>query len=154
MEVHHHAHTPRKKWTHYIWEFVMLFLAVFCGFLAENQREHYIEHQREKKYAKQLLKDLRNDSAYFAYKTRNIEKTFSGQDEFKRKIINGQATDMDILKGFLSVYSLFDANVTSTTFSQMKSSGSLRYIRNDELTSALTEYYDATIPLLITLATV
>ena len=47
MEVHTHTHTPRKKWTHYFWEFIMLFLAVFCGFLAENQREHYIEQQRE-----------------------------------------------------------------------------------------------------------
>ena len=35
MEVHQHTHTPRKKWTHYFWEFLMLFLAVFCGFLAE-----------------------------------------------------------------------------------------------------------------------
>ena len=22
MEVHAHAHTPRKKWTHYFWEFL------------------------------------------------------------------------------------------------------------------------------------
>ena len=50
MEVHAHTHTPRKKWTHYFWEFLMLFLAVFCGFLAENQREHFIEHRREKEY--------------------------------------------------------------------------------------------------------
>jgi hypothetical protein len=48
MEVHAHTHTARKKWTHYLWEFLMLFLAVFCGFLAENQREHFVEHQREK----------------------------------------------------------------------------------------------------------
>ena len=53
MEIHHHAHGSdpdsstssghrgRKKWTHYFWEFLMLFLAVFCGFLAENQREHF-----------------------------------------------------------------------------------------------------------------
>ena len=45
MEVHHHpiaigSHTSRKKWTPYLWEFLMLFLAVFCRFLAENQREH------------------------------------------------------------------------------------------------------------------
>ena len=34
MEVHAHSHTPQKeKWTHYFWEFLMLFLAVFCGFL-------------------------------------------------------------------------------------------------------------------------
>ena len=50
MEVHAHSHTPGKKWTHYFWEFLMLFLAVFCGFLAENQREHYVEHKRAKDY--------------------------------------------------------------------------------------------------------
>ena len=47
MEVHAHTHTERKKWTHYLWEFLMLFLAVFCGFLAENQREHLLEQQRD-----------------------------------------------------------------------------------------------------------
>jgi hypothetical protein len=47
MEVHHHAHTARKKWTHYFWEFFMLFLAVTAGFLVENQREHFIEHKRK-----------------------------------------------------------------------------------------------------------
>ena len=62
MEVHAHSHTARKKWTHYFWEFLMLFLAVFCGFLAENQREHMIEHQREKKFAQTLLEDLINDT--------------------------------------------------------------------------------------------
>lgn len=28
MEVHAHSHTPRRKWTHYLWEFIMLFLAI------------------------------------------------------------------------------------------------------------------------------
>ena len=31
MEVHAHAHTARKKWTHYFWEFLKLFLAIFTG---------------------------------------------------------------------------------------------------------------------------
>jgi len=39
MEIHAHSHTPRKKWTHYFREFLMLFPAVFCGFLAEYQLE-------------------------------------------------------------------------------------------------------------------
>ena len=55
MEVHAHTHTARKKWTHYFWEFLMLFFAVFCGFLAENQREHLIEHKREKVYMVSML---------------------------------------------------------------------------------------------------
>src|SRR5512147_2291137 len=70
MEVHHHTHTSdpdihrgRKKWTHYFWEFFMLFLAVFCGFLAENQREHYVEHQREKQLMRLLVEDLETDTA-------------------------------------------------------------------------------------------
>ena len=63
MEIHHHAHTARKKWTHYFWEFIMLFLAVFCGFLAENQREHMIEHQRAKQYMRSMLSDLSADTA-------------------------------------------------------------------------------------------
>ena len=65
MEVHQHTHTPRKKWTHYFWEFLMLFLAVFCGFLAENQREHYIEGKREKKYIQNLLHDLARDTVNY-----------------------------------------------------------------------------------------
>jgi hypothetical protein len=42
MEVHAHTHTPRKKWTHYFWEFLMLFLAVTLGFLVEKLCENII----------------------------------------------------------------------------------------------------------------
>ena len=68
MEVHHHAHHEGKKnWKSYFWEFLMLFLAVFCGFLAENQREHIVEHQREKEYMKSMLEDLKHDTSEFQY---------------------------------------------------------------------------------------
>ena len=63
MEVHHHAHTARKKWTHYFWEFLMLFLAVFCGFLAENFREHQVENSRAHQYIRSFYEDLKNDTA-------------------------------------------------------------------------------------------
>ena len=36
----------------------MLFLAVFCGFLAEYQLEHKIEKDREKVYMQNMLEDL------------------------------------------------------------------------------------------------
>ena len=41
----------------------MLFLAVFAGFLAENQREHIVEHQRAKIFAANLYKELQKDTA-------------------------------------------------------------------------------------------
>src|SRR5260221_7356310 len=62
MEVHAHTHTERKKWTHYLWEFLMLFLAVFCGFLAENFREHQIEKEKGKQYIQSLYEDLETDT--------------------------------------------------------------------------------------------
>ncbi len=63
MEVHSHTHTARKNWTHYFWEFLMLFLAVFCGFLAENIREHQIEKKRARQYLYSFYEDLKNDTA-------------------------------------------------------------------------------------------
>ena len=39
----------------------MLFLAVFCGFLAEYQLEHKIEKDREKQYIISFEEDLDND---------------------------------------------------------------------------------------------
>lgn len=38
MEVHAHSHTERKKWTHYLWEFLMLFLAVFSVYMNGSRR--------------------------------------------------------------------------------------------------------------------
>ena len=74
MEVHTHTHSPRKKWTHYFWEFLMLFLAVFCGFLAEYKLEHTIEQNREKQFIATLIEDLKSDTAQLtqviAYKKR------------------------------------------------------------------------------------
>src|SRR5215510_3606518 len=63
MEVHHHSHTERTKLTHYLWEFLMLFLAVTLGFLVENQREHYVEHQREKQFIQSFFNDIKTDTA-------------------------------------------------------------------------------------------
>ena len=77
MEVHSHAHTARKKWTHYFWEFLMLFLAVFCGFLAEYQLEHKIEKDRAKQYIISFYEDLKKDTTrinqLIEYNDRKIE---------------------------------------------------------------------------------
>ena len=41
----------------------MLFLAVFCGFLAEYQLEHKIENNRERQYMQSMITDLNTDLA-------------------------------------------------------------------------------------------
>ncbi len=44
----------------------MLFLAVFCGFLAEYELEHKIEKNRERQFIKSLVNDIMADTANLA----------------------------------------------------------------------------------------
>ena len=141
MEVHQHTHTPRKKWTHYFWEFLMLFLAVFCGFLAEYQLEHKIESDRAKEYASLLVEDLKNDSVY-------IDQLMF-QENFKIKqadsllsLLNSGTSLNDNYKlvyHFNHVGTFIDFKPAfPVNFEQMKNSGSLRYIRNKKLVGQLS----------------
>lgn len=142
MEVHAHSHTPRKKWTHYFWEFFMMFLAVFCGFLAENQREHIVEGARAKEYASLLLEDLKNDSAY-------IKSVLTSQSLMLRRadtLLGILSTDQysnnngRIINLFNHVGTMVDFKPAfPVNFSQIKNSGSLRYFKNKKLVSSLSE---------------
>src|SRR5262249_27047198 len=103
MEVHKHPHNVKhkKKWEEYLLEFLMLFLAVFLGFLAENQRESMIEHRREQQYAKQLLADLRKDSAFFKRRAAIVDSTF--EKSWLKELFEQQEhpADAEIIRGFL-----------------------------------------------------
>jgi hypothetical protein len=74
MEVHHHSHTERKSRSDYLWEFLMLFLAVFCGFFSRKSREHFVEHQREKVYINQFLMILPMTQLLFSRFIENMQE--------------------------------------------------------------------------------
>jgi hypothetical protein len=65
METHaHEMHkAPGHGWKHYFFEFLMLFLAVFCGFLAENYRESVVNKEKERHYIQNIVADLKADTA-------------------------------------------------------------------------------------------
>ena len=143
MEVHAHAHTERKKWTHYFWEFLMLFLAVFCGFLAENQREHMVEHQREKQYMASLLSDLSGDTATLSngipLKLRRIgaiDSVFMFFNEHPdAKTISGQL--------FRTIRRTnFDARFIRNviTINQLKNAGGMRLVRDKQIADSISSY--------------
>ncbi len=143
MEVHHHTHTPRQKWTHYFWEFTMLFLAVTAGFMAENLREHYVEQHRVKEYANSLVHDLQSDTIM-------VNRIIGEMQGFNQRV--------DSLASFMTTRNLpsltnldlyFFANRLQrvrpytwrrTTIDQIKGSGSLRYFRNDSLVNKIASY--------------
>ncbi len=155
MEVHHHTHSAdpgpstssghrglRKLWTHYFWEFLMLFLAVFCGFLAENFREHRVELHREKQFAQSLYNDLKLDTTRIGF-IKDI-KTWKGGKLDSLKSVLGSVNLHD--QKLIYYYSLFlNLNhkfyTQDATIQQLRNSGSLRYFRNQELYDKIVQYY-------------
>ncbi len=143
MEVHAHTHTARKKWTHYFWEFLMLFLAVFCGFLAENQREHYIEKVRAKQYARSLVNDLKRDTMIVNGIIEEMKISNRWTDSlikfFKNKPFEQiRNIDLFILTSTDELYSPY--TWSRATLEQIKNSGSLRYFSNDSIIKRITSY--------------
>jgi predicted MPP superfamily phosphohydrolase len=142
MEVHRHTHTPRKKWTHYFWEFLMLFLAVFCGFLAENQREHMIERQREKQYMITMLEDLKADLPLLNSTMNNWHDVNKSIDSVTDAISFPIAT-IDLPKIYRHInealnYWSFVYN--DRTITQLKNSGGFRLVRNKTVANKIIAY--------------
>ena len=144
MEVHAHTHTPRKKWTHYFWEFLMLFLAVTLGFFVENQREHYIEHQREKQFIKSLYNDIKSD-------TSNMAKIISARSAKERMLdslsfMMNSPRPLDFVKQIYP-YAVYVGRTlpyrfvpNDGTMQQLKNSGALRLIRNRAVVDSISKY--------------
>ena len=146
MEVHHHSHQShgKKNWKSYFWEFLMLFLAVFCGFLAENQREHFVESHRAKEYAKSMLNDMKEDTAEIGGGIRQnifMLSTFDSCISIGKKYI-----DKPSVPGSFYYYSRFSTNGYTidwnrSTLTQLVQSGNLRYIKNKEIVSKINKYH-------------
>ncbi len=148
MEVHAHSHTARKKWTHYFWEFLMLFLAVFCGFLAEYQLEHKIEKDREKQFIRSLFYDIKADTASFhrillARNNREIS-----QDSILLLLNSASPSLHSKELYFLAVAAARTLTIrlipNDGTLQQLKNSGAFRLIRNRAIADSIAKY-DVTI---------
>src|SRR5436190_20447855 len=141
MEVHAHSHTARKKWTHYFWEFLMLFLAVFCGFYAEYQLEHKIEKERAKQFLQSMLVDVRTN-------IKNLDSLLIGDriiitnhDSLVTWLLEDSATiDRAAFARKMGAVWVRNFLVRKETYEQMKSSGSLRYVGNIEFLKKTMDY--------------
>ncbi len=146
METHAHElhRTPGHGWKHYLFEFFMLFLAVFCGFLAENLREGQLERQREKEYMKSLFEDVIKDTQNIR-STINAQRTHvKGKDSLIQLINKGINSPQD----HLAFYNLhwkyvgyvFTVAFSKRTLTQLLNSGGLRLIKNKKVSDAIAVY--------------
>ena len=144
MEVHHHGHVHhQKKWKEYLFQFLMLFLAVFCGSLAEYQLEHVIEHKRAKEFAVSMINDLEADTAQLKEYKRYMTYAVNNVDTLLALLYNNEPKD--IPSGKLYWYGLFGGAPRTfipndATIQQMMGSGSLRYFTNKSLNRHVAHY--------------
>jgi hypothetical protein len=149
MEVHHHAHDPaaphhKKNWKSYFWEFLMLFLAVFCGFLAEYQLEHKIERDRTREYASLLIKDLEKDTIQINNVVNQLGEISACIDSISIVVHNGVSGNK--VPGSFYYHSQIGTlspimTWNDATLIQLTQSGNLRYFKNQELVNKISSYY-------------
>ena len=142
MEVHHHSHHP-KKWKEYITEFLMLFLAVTLGFMAENVREHQIVAHQTESVMSQLYHELQKDTASL----RKINLVHTKQDTativLENYILN---TDLEANKVnffYLHNYLCTREGIFETSciaLDQLKFAGILKNVKDNKLRDCIEKY--------------
>jgi len=144
METHaYHLHrAPGKKIWHYFFEFLMLFLAVFCGFIAENWREQLREHQREKEFIHSIVEDIKSDTLQSNKILLQLKRISTGIDSVLIEL-----SSPEIIENSNNVYRLWTKNLgleafvsNDRTIQQLKNSGALRLIRNKTVSDRIMNY--------------
>ena len=147
METHppHVHHSSGKKFSHYFYEFLMLFLAVFCGFLAENLREEKVEHTRERNFMKTLVEDLKTDTSNI---NRNIlmgEVVSERIDSLVQLLNEGpkKANIEQLYKINNRAGRVVNVDFEDRTSSQLKNAGNMRLIRSNVVADSIRNYWSS-----------
>ena len=138
----HVLNSSGKNIRRYFFDFLMLFLAVFCGFLAENWREQLQENKREKEFIYSLVEDLKSDTLQSALILAQLKTTSAGIETVLKAL-----SSPEILENSNEAYDLWTENLDIGTFvandrtiQQLKNSGELRLITNKAVSDGIMKY--------------
>jgi hypothetical protein len=122
----------------------MLFLAVFCGFLAENKREHIVEERRAKEYAKSFLNDLVRDTVELSGAIQLNRLQMGSMDSLIKLASSykeGSTVPGSFYKHSRILSYLWVVDWSRSSMMQLVQSGNLRYFKNKELVNDINAYY-------------
>ena len=122
----------------------MLFLAVFCGFLAEYQLEHKIEKDRERVYIKSMIEDLKEDTTRIKPYIRATNRFQKNRDSLINLLGANYTNPDSIKKAYRLAYSYAFARAkfyfSDRTMTQLKNAGGLRLIKNKVASDSIIGY--------------
>ncbi|HXL57142.1 MAG TPA: hypothetical protein VN958_12835, partial [Chitinophagaceae bacterium] len=131
-----------KKWKEYFLEFLMIFLAVTMGFIAENIREHIVEDEREKKYMQSLLIDLKTDIIKIeTVQKQNVLAKQVGDSLFLLLALPDHTNETNSIYYYGRLFSARTFfNMRDGTLKQLNNAGGLRLIHHQEIVDSLEAY--------------
>lgn len=141
-EARNSPRSPGKKSWRYVFEFLMLFLAVFCGFLAENFRVQLSENKREKEFIRSILEDIKTDTLESSLTLKQLNSLKTGIDSVLILL-----SSPDVYENSNDAYFLWSKNLglevfvsNDRTIQQLKNSGDLRLIRSKTVSDGIMKY--------------
>lgn len=144
MEVAHHPHVHEssKNWKSYFGEFLMLFLAVFGGFIAENLRENYVEKEKAHQYINSMISDLQKDTLQLEQINHVNKKIIKAIDSLlfylREPVSDAVIKKLYVYGSAVGVSMLFENE--SGTITQLKNAGGLRLIKDTASVNRISSY--------------
>lgn len=145
MEPHIHPQIHHeKKWKDYLFEFLMLFLAVSGGFFMENVRENRVERHREKEYILSFIADVKKDTAEMQLQMNQITSANKGIDS----LLSIAEENVSIPENTKLFYHYFIkyvpyrhiVSLNDGTMQQLKNAGGLRLIQKAHAADSIMRY--------------
>jgi len=113
--------------------------------MAENWREHYIEHKREKEFIGTLIRDLEKDTAELNRCIRGNVRQKDNYDSLWTLLQQPEALKHTgrLYYYFIPTTYYLPFQATKGTIRQLENSGGLRLIRNTAAVDSIVMYYNA-----------
>jgi len=144
MEVHHHPEVEKKGFKEYILEGLMIFIAVMMGFFAEGLREHLADREKETQYMRAMVADLRKDSTQINNEIAYTNHDIVDLDFLFRCLHSSKLTDSVQFKLYqlnMRAGPLVGFEFSDAASVQLKNTGGLRLIQNQEVADAIIHYW-------------
>jgi hypothetical protein len=136
----------KKSLGRFIFEFILLFLAVTAGFFVENLRENWSEKKQERELIKTMVEDLEIDIQSLDSAI-NLRSNRVVMLDSLTQLIN--STDANRWTHRLYVFGrkvtrILDFSFLSTdrTFEQLKNANGFRLIENQKVAVRISKYYE------------
>jgi len=127
-----------STWKRYLFEFILVFSAVFLGFLADNFRDQYSEQQRGSDLARSFYEELINDSIAVASR---VEGRIKKEHAIEYMVAFLKDSSLTSSSKSLSVNFLWATTVRTpviftprtVVLEQLRGSGAVQYFKNKDL---------------------